>query len=250
MAVQLLCVIPARLGSTRLPNKPLRLLSGEPVITRVAARALELDFVSRVVVAADDERVADAVSGLQVDAVLTDPGLGSGTERVAAIAGLPEYADYPVVLNLQGDEPFVPTEAVQGAVDRIERGDAIGTSGTSITGAGMLDVHRVKVVVDSAGRALRFSRVLPASFAWACDVNILQHIGIYVYKRSVLKQWLRWTPAPEELEQGLEQLRPLHHGVSVGVAAVGGPIPPAIDTEEDLAEAEAYVDTMTQGVAR
>ena len=250
MAVQLLCVIPARLGSTRLPNKPLRLLGGEPLISRVAARALELDFVSRVVVAADDQLVADAVSGLPVDAVLTDPRLGSGTERVAVVAGLPEYADYRVVLNLQGDEPFVSGDAARGAVERIERGDTIGTAGATLTGAGMIDVHRVKVVVDTAGRALRFSRVLPASFAWACGIEVLQHIGVYAYKRSVLKQWLRWAPAPGELEQGLEQLRPLHHGVSVGVAAVGGPVSPAIDTEEDLAEAEAYVDTMTQRVGQ
>jgi 3-deoxy-manno-octulosonate cytidylyltransferase (CMP-KDO synthetase) len=216
----------------------------------VAKRALELDFVSRVVVAADDESVADAVSELSVDAVLTDPTLGSGTERVAAVALLPQYADFAVVLNIQGDEPFLPAHAAEGALERIEQGDAIGTAGAPLTSAGMADVHRVKVVVDAAGRALRFSRVLPASFAWTCNVSVLQHIGVYAYRRSVLKQWCKWSEAPNELEQGLEQLRPLHHGVSVGVARVGDPIPPAIDTEEDLAEAEAYVETMTQGVGQ
>ena len=243
-------MIPARLGSTRLPHKPLRLLSGELLICRVAARALELDFVSRVVVATDHREVAEAVSDLPVDAVLTDPTLGSGTERVAAVAELPQYADSSVVLNIQGDEPFFPADAARGAVDRVDQGDPIGTAGAPLTGASVTDLHRVKVVVDGAGRALRFSRVLPASFAWACDVNVLQHIGIYAYRRSVLRQWIRWGQAPEEFEEGLEQLRPLSNGVSVGVARVDGPVPPAIDTEEDLVEAEAYVDTMTQRVGQ
>ena len=246
MAVQVLCVIPARIGSTRLPHKPLRLLSGEPIVRHVARRARELDFAARVVVAADHPRVVDAVSGLGVDAVLTDPALGSGTERVATVSGLPDHAHFPIVLNIQGDQPFFPLEAVMGALQRVRVGDPIGTVGSSIVGNDLTDRNRVKVVVDAAGRALRFSRVMPASFAWQCEVDVLYHIGIYAYRRSVLKQWLRWRPAPGERTEGLEQLRPLHHGLTVGVARVGGPVASAIDTEQDLAKAETYVDMATQ----
>ena len=248
--MQLLCVIPARLGSTRLPHKPLRLLSGEPLVCRVAARALELDFVSHVVVATDDARVVEAVSALPVDAVLTDSELGSGTERVAAAASLPQFAEFPVVLNIQGDQPFFPAEGALGAVERVEQGDPIGTVGSPLTSADLADVHRVKVVVDRDGRALRFSRVLPASLAWNCDVDILHHIGIYAYRMRVLKQWLKWNPAPYEDEEGLEQLRPLHYGLSIGVARLDGRVPPAVDTEQDLAQAEAYMDTIVHRVGQ
>ncbi len=249
MAVQVLCVIPARIGSSRLPFKPLRLLSGEPIIRHVARRARDLEIAARVVVAADDPSVADAISELGVEAVLTEPALGSGTERVATVAGLPVYTEFPVVLNIQGDQPFFSLEAVRGALKRVETGDPIGTAGSPITAKDFADTNRVKVVVDSHGRALRFSRVLPESFAWRCNVSVLYHIGIYAYRRSVLKQWLKWKPAPDERAEGLEQLRPLHYGLTVGVAKVGGPAAPAIDTEQDLVRAETYLDMVTQRAA-
>jgi 3-deoxy-manno-octulosonate cytidylyltransferase (CMP-KDO synthetase) len=176
----------------------------------VARRALELDLDHRVVVASDDERVLEAVAPLGVEGVMTSPGLGSGTERVAAVAALPQFAECGIVLNVQGD--------------------------------------RVKVVVDGTGRALRFSRVLPASGAWTCEVEVLHHIGIYAYERRALERWVKLSPDEQELAEGLEQLRPLAHDIPIGVARLETPAPRGVDTEEDLVVAERYAETMSQRV--
>jgi 3-deoxy-manno-octulosonate cytidylyltransferase (CMP-KDO synthetase) len=197
-----------------------------------------------VVVATDDAAVADAVSSMAVDAVLTDPEHSSGTERVAAVATLPQYTEFDSVLNIQGDEPFFPIEGARGAAVLVERGCHVGTAGAELARADLLDPHRVKVVVDRHGRALRFARVLPASMAWTCDAQVLHHIGIYAYRMAVLKHWLRWGPAPGELEEGLE------HGLSIGVARVDSRAPAGIDTDRDLAVAEAYMETMNQRMCR
>jgi 3-deoxy-manno-octulosonate cytidylyltransferase (CMP-KDO synthetase) len=243
-------VIPARLGSTRLPDKPLRLLAAEPLIRVVARRVLELDLTHRVVVAADHPRVLEAVAPLGVDGVVTDPNIASGTERVAAVLGLPEYADAELILNVQGDEPFVPQAAAAGAVQRVAEGDAIATAAAPLTPEAALDPNRVKVVVDEAGRALRFARALPASGAWSCAVEVLHHIGVYAYSRRGLLGWVGLPPAPAELAEGLEQLRPLAHGIPVGVARIREAPPPGIDTPDDLIAAEDYVNAQSRRVGR
>jgi 3-deoxy-manno-octulosonate cytidylyltransferase (CMP-KDO synthetase) len=245
LAVQILCVIPARLGATRLSHKPLRLLAGEPLVRRVARRALALHVANRVVVAADDARVIDAVAGLTVDAVLTDSRHRCGTDRVAEVASRPEYRGFDVVLSIQADQPFLRREAATGALSRVEGGEALGTAGGQLERGDLMDLHRVKVVVDGKGRALRFSRELPASMAWSCGIAVLHHIGVYAFRRSLLHRWLKWGPSPDELSEGLEQLRAMHHRVAIGVAVLEGPVRPAIDTERDLAEAEAFMGTLT-----
>ncbi len=250
MAVQILCVIPARLDSSRLPHKPLQLLAGEPLIRQVARRALQLEEVDRVVVAADDARILDAVAVLPVDAALTDPSHRCGTERVCEVATRAEYAAYDTVLSVQGDEPFFPLEAARGALERVRGGDPIGTAAAPLGARDLTDPNRVKVVVDGAGRALRFARVTPASGAWQCEVQVMHHIGIYAFKRSVLQQWMKWDRPAEEISEGLEQLRPLERGVVIGVAAVGSTAPIAVDTKHDLDLAEAYVDSRGERVGR
>jgi 3-deoxy-manno-octulosonate cytidylyltransferase (CMP-KDO synthetase) len=216
----------------------------------VARRVLELDLDMRVVVASDDQRVLEAVAPLGVEGVLTDAGIGSGTERAAAVAALPAYCGGQMVLNVQGDEPFFPLEAALGAVERVRGGEPIGTAAAPLGEGEALDPNRVKVVVDGAGRALRFSRRLPASAAWTCDVDVLHHVGVYAYERRALERWVKLPPAPEELAEGLEQLRPLAHGIPVGVARIAGPVPPGVDTEADLIAAEQQADTMHQRVRR
>ncbi|NIM50290.1 MAG: 3-deoxy-manno-octulosonate cytidylyltransferase [Gemmatimonadales bacterium] len=246
-AVHVLCVVPARLGSTRLPRKPLRLLAGEPLVRLVARRVLELDL-GPVVVAADDCQVLEAVASLGVEGVLTSPNHRCGTERVAEVARLPRYAQMDMVLNVQGDEPFVAVEAAVGAVHRVRIGDPVGTAAAPLRAEDVAELHRVKVVVDRAGHALRFSRAFPASGAWPCEVQVMQHIGVYAYSKQALLRWAALRPVPEELEEGLEQLRPLAYGITVGVAEVGAPPLPGIDTEADLARAEAYMDSVSQRV--
>lgn len=239
--MRLLTVVPARLGSTRLPNKPLRLLAGEPLIRSVVRNALAMGLPGEVVVAADDRRVLEAVFRLGVDGMLTDPTHRSGTERVHEVAALPKYAEHDVIVNLQGDEPFLTASAVWGAVERVRGGEDVGTAAQPLPTEAMRDPHRVKVEVDGRGRAVRFSRGGPVPTA-PCPPGArpatFQHIGVYAFTRPALARWVSFPPVPEEAAEGLEQLRPLRHGMSIGVAVLRDAVPPGIDTEEDLRMAE------------
>jgi 3-deoxy-manno-octulosonate cytidylyltransferase (CMP-KDO synthetase) len=250
LAVQILCVIPARLASTRIPHKPLQLIGGEPLIRRVAERALEAGVADRVVVASDDPRVVDAVSDLCVEGTLTDRAHQSGTERVAEVANRRENGAFEMVLSIQGDEPFFPVEGARGAVERVLAGDPIGTAAGPLLPDDLADSNRVKVVIDEGGKALRFSRRMPASGAWGCGVSVLHHIGIYAFRKPVLRQWMKWKPAPAELAERLEQLRPLHYGVAIGVSNIGEAAPVAVDTAGDLERAEAHFESLIQGAGR
>jgi 3-deoxy-manno-octulosonate cytidylyltransferase (CMP-KDO synthetase) len=243
--MRLLCVIPARIGSTRLREKPLRLLGGAPLIYQVAKRVLELDVGGELVVATDDCRVADAVRPLGVDAILTSPKHASGTERVAEVVQLPRFAPIDVVLNIQGDEPFISGEAVIGALARVDAGDDVGTAAAPMVVADAGDRDRVKVVVGPAGRALRFTRGLDRTTGFGGQ-RMFQHLGVYAYTRTALARWVRAQPVPEEIAERLEQLRALALGLAVGVAVVEQPPGPSIDTEADLVEAEHHLGVMSR----
>lgn len=236
--MHLLCVIPARLGSTRLPQKPLRPLGGEPLIRVVARRALELGLAARVVVAGDDPRILEAVAPLGVEAVLTDRAHRSGTERVAEVARRPEYRDAEIVLNLQGDEPLIPREAALGAVRRVEGGAEIGTAADPLQARDRLHPDRVKVAVDAVGRALDFFRT-PQTPACGRQPAVFRHVGVYAYRPAALERWIALPPVAEEIEERLEQLRPLRHGMTIGVEPLRVPAPPGVDSEEDLRLVEA-----------
>lgn len=237
--MHLLIVIPARLGSTRIPQKPLRLLAGEPLIVAVVRRVLELDLDAQTVVASDDERVLKAVARLGIDGVLTSSHHTCGTERVAEVVSRPEFSAVDTVLNVQGDEPFIRSEAVLGALEWVGRGEPIGTVAVDLDPQAVADGGKVRVVVGRDGRALAFSRTMPDRAAWPGAAHVLQHVGVYAYSRPALEQWANLPAVPEELVQGLEQLRPLKYGIPVGVTRVAGPGWPSIDTEDDLAMAEA-----------
>jgi 3-deoxy-manno-octulosonate cytidylyltransferase (CMP-KDO synthetase) len=153
-------------------------------------------------------------------------------------------------LNVQGDEPFVPLDGVAGALAEIDRGRAVGTAGGVLSPDSAASPDRVKVVVDRMGRALRFSRILPASAAWGRQVTVLEHVGIYAYTRRALERWVSARPVPEERVHALEQFRPLRLGMSIGVARIEGPPPPAVDTPADLARADRYLDSQRVRVGR
>ncbi|MGH7528174.1 MAG: 3-deoxy-manno-octulosonate cytidylyltransferase [Gemmatimonadales bacterium] len=241
--MRVLGVIPARLGSTRLPNKPLQLLAGEPLITRVIQRVVEHGLTDEVVVATDSPMVAEVVERCRVRAVLTDGGHLSGTDRVAEVAGRAEFATFEVVANIQGDEPFVSREALAGALARVEEGDDVGTAAAPLDPALAADPARVKVVADAGGRALYFSRaVIPhrREADDAADGLYWQHLGVYVYTRAALARWVRFPPSPAEQAERLEQLRALHYGLTIGVARLDEPALPGVDTPDDLRRAEAH----------
>jgi 3-deoxy-manno-octulosonate cytidylyltransferase (CMP-KDO synthetase) len=241
--MRVLGVIPARLGSTRLPNKPLQLLAGEPLITRVIERVLDHGLVTQLVVATDSAKVVRVAERLRVQAVLTDRGHATGTDRVAEAAGRPEFASFDVIVNIQGDEPFLPREALAGALARVEQGDEIGTAAAPLEAALAADPARVKVVTDAQGRALYFSRaVIPHRRDPSESSGALywQHLGIYAYTRAALNRWVGLPPSPAEQAERLEQLRALYHGLVIGVAGLDEPALPGVDTEEDLRRAEAH----------
>ena len=240
--MRVLGVIPARLGSTRLPNKPLQLLAGEPLITRVIERVLDHGVVAQLVVATDSEKVVRVAEQAGARAVLTSSGHPTGTDRVAEVAGRADFAGYDAVVNIQGDEPFLSREALVGALVRVEQGDDIGTAAAPLEPSLASDPSRVKVVTDARGRALYFSRAAIPFLreGSATEETYWQHVGIYAFSGASIRRWATLSPAPAEEAERLEQLRALHHGMSIGVSRLDEPVLPGIDTAEDLRRAEAH----------
>jgi 3-deoxy-manno-octulosonate cytidylyltransferase (CMP-KDO synthetase) len=237
-AVHILCVIPARLASTRLVRKPLRLVAGEPLIRLVARRVMDFELGWQVVVATDDRQVIDALAGLAIETTLTYPGLRSGTERVAAVLEQPAYRGHDVVVNVQGDEPLIERDAVIGAIERVTRdGYEIGTAAALLERGALNDPNRVKVTVDGRGRALTFFRTPEAPACSRRDATF-QHLGVYAYRASAVRRWITLPLGADEGRERLEQLRPLAHGMTIGVAVQPVPAAPGVDSEADLREIE------------
>ena len=240
--MSVLAVIPARLGSTRLPRKPLQLLGGVPLVVRVYQRLLSLGVADECVVATDDDEILQACAMYGVPGIMTARTHPSGTDRVAEVARDSRYSGVEIVVNVQGDEPFVSAAAVSGAISMVASGRA--AIGTAAARASVDALHRpdvVKVVCADDGRALYFSRAAipflrdPGDAAIAGTL-VRQHIGVYAYTPTALATWVALPPHALELTERLEQLRPLAHGLTIGVAIVEE-AEFGIDTADDLAVA-------------
>ena len=244
--------IPARHGSTRLPGKPLRDIGGVPMVVRVAQRALQAG-ASCVVVAVDDERIAEALAGQrEVQICMTRRDHASGSDRLAECAEQLGWADDSIVVNLQGDEPFAPAAGIRAVAQALAGDDApVATLATPIIDAEELfDPNVVKLVRTGNGRALYFSR---APMPWARDAfatdrhtlpsgtPFLRHIGIYAYRAGFLRRYTQLPRTPLEQTESLEQLRVLEHGHAIAVRLTPEPFPPGIDTEADLERAELWL---------
>lgn len=239
-----LAVIPARLDATRLPRKPLRSLGGAPLVVRVWQHVTRLGVADRVVIATDSEEVAEEARRAGAEVAMTRGDHPSGTDRVAEVARHPLYAGADVVLNVQGDEPFVAREALAGAVDCVRSGLPVGTVCAPAGAEALESPDVVKVVRDDRGRALYFSRApIPYLRAGGSsedrDRLIRQHIGVYAYAPDALQRWVALAPHPLELVERLEQLRPLAAGIAIGVAELQSAAEPGVDTESDLVRANA-----------
>lgn len=246
--------IPARLGSKRLPGKPLRLLAGEPLIRHVARRALQCG-AKEVVVASDASQVLDAVADLEVRGVRTSSGHPSGTDRLAECAELCGWPDDTAIVNLQGDEPFAPVAGVRACAQALdEAGTPMATLATPLREVEELfSPDCVKVVRDRRGRALYFSR---AAIPWAReslshdrdklprDVPLLRHIGIYAYRAGFLRTFADLAPGALERAESLEQLRALEYGYDIAVQEVDEVFPAGIDNADDLLRAEQAMEAM------
>jgi 3-deoxy-manno-octulosonate cytidylyltransferase (CMP-KDO synthetase) len=248
-----LAVIPARIGASRLPRKPLRLLGGAPIIARVWERVIESGVAERVIVATDSDEVADALRQRGAEVAMTSADHPSGTDRVAEVAARPENRAYGIVVNVQGDEPFVRAEAIAAAVGLVRDGGfAIGTCATPASPGVLANPDVVKVVCDDTGRALYFSRapipwLLDGADAARRDALVRQHVGLYACSREALHQWVSLPVHDLEHVERLEQLRPLAAGIAIGVRLVEAAPLGGIDTEDDLARANALWDDLYAG---
>lgn len=240
--------IPARFAATRLPGKPLRLIAGEPMVVHVARRALAAGATS-VVVATDDQRIADAVAGYPVTVCMTSADHASGTDRLAECASQLGWVEQQIVVNLQGDEPFAPAAGIREvaatlAASRVEMATLAAPFDDCET---FFDPNVVKVLRDANGLALYFSR---APVPWHRDRfaqdrlsplarPALRHIGIYAYRAGFLQRFSGMGQGCLEQAEGLEQLRVLEAGFRIAVGLSPVAFPPGVDTEEDLERAEA-----------
>jgi 3-deoxy-manno-octulosonate cytidylyltransferase (CMP-KDO synthetase) len=237
-----LCVLPARLGSERIPRKPLQVIAGRPLIEWSWTAACAVPGVDEVVVATDSEEIVAAVEAFGGRAQLTATDHASGTDRVAEVAR-DRAAD--VIVNFQADEPFLAPDAVRAAVDAVAAGPAeIATLAVRLESeADWRSPSVVKVVRSRDGRALYFSRApiphprdVPPVWG-ASDGPWLRHIGLYVYTPAVLERWVALPPSPLERIEGLEQLRALEAGLDIDICVVP-PSPAGIDVPDDIARAD------------
>ncbi|MFV2006954.1 MAG: 3-deoxy-manno-octulosonate cytidylyltransferase [Longimicrobiales bacterium] len=246
MSRRVLGIVPARLASTRLPNKPLYPLLGRPLIEWVWRRVERMSVLDHAVIATDSEAVAEVCREMGAPVELTSSDHASGTDRVAEVAGRKAFEEFAIVANIQGDEPLLKEEHLGAAITLIrDDGWEIGTCATPIAeDAARRDPDAVKVARATTGRALYFSR---AAIPYKRDEKptddeldrepFLRHIGIYAYTADALARWVALAPSPLERLEALEQLRPLEAGLRIGVAVVGA-ADPGVDTPADVLRME------------
>jgi len=243
MTTEFTVVIPARLASVRLPRKPLADIGGAPMVIRVAQQASK-SKAQRVVVATDSAEIQSVCAHYQVESVMTQSTHLTGTDRLSEVVSTLGFMDDAIVVNVQGDEPFIPPELINQVALALatSRDSAIATAATPITDeAELTNPNAVKVVCDIHGHALYFSR---ASIPYhrdlfAFDFPTLRHIGIYAYRTHFLRSFVQLKPAPIEQVEALEQLRAIYHGYKIQVEICSNPPPPGIDTQEDLISAQS-----------
>ena len=253
-------VIPARFESSRLPGKVLADIHGKPMIQWVVEKA-KLSGAKQVIVATDNDQVAAVVAGFGGEVCKTRANHQSGTERLAEVMDLYNFADDEVIVNVQGDEPFIPPENIAQVANNLSNQNHQLTQARmatlSIKISSVEDVfnpNAVKVLCDKNGYALYFSRAtIPYDRnRFLNKENItdignfyLRHVGIYAYRASFIKDYVNWPASELEHIEALEQLRVLWHGekIHVGVANTHVPVE-GVDTPEDLEKARAYASTL------
>ncbi len=254
MSLAFKVVIPARYGSTRLPGKPLLNIAGKPMIAHVCERAREAG-AETIIVATDDDRIACAVNALGFTAMMTRPDHESGTERIAEIATLCGWDTNDIIVNLQGDEPLIPSNYIREVAVALAGQNQAGIATLAaeiIEEEEIFNPNAVKVVLNKAGYALYFSR---ASIPWerarftasggkpSGKIAHLRHIGMYAYTVDFLRHYCRWDASLLESIEALEQLRILWQGEAILVKVVDKTPPAGVDTQEDLLRVEQILST-------
>jgi 3-deoxy-manno-octulosonate cytidylyltransferase (CMP-KDO synthetase) len=233
-------IIPARYGSTRLPGKPLITLAGRPLILHVLDRAKQIPIIDKVIVATDDSRILDVVSAEGETAIMTPKSLPTGTDRVGWVA---KNLDYEIVVNLQGDEPLINTLSIQKAVEELKDNSSINiaTLGYPLQKEkSWNDPNVVKMIADENNDAIYFSR---NPIPYFCDnkfktfKNLYQHLGVYIYRKNFLLDFVNWELSDLEKAENLEQLRILNKGFKIRIIRTDSPSF-GVDTLEDVRKVE------------
>ncbi len=234
-------VIPARMTSTRLPGKPLADICGQSLIERVYRQAEKIKLASQVIVATDDLSIVKEIKRIGGEAIMTSADHPSGTDRVAEVA---QNMDAEIIVNLQGDEPFIHAEPVDMAIEAMRKDKTLNcaTLCTPIDKQEAGDKNVTCVVRDLQGNALYFSKLsIPHDRNGdSADIPLFKHLGIYIYRRDFLLQMASWPPTPLEKCEKLEQLRILEHGEKIACLitdhdSIG------VDSPEDLERARKIV---------
>ncbi len=221
--MKILCVIPSRIGSTRLPRKPLRMIQGKPMIQWVYERASKCDLITKTLVATDSKEIAEVIEKNGGEAVLTDQqSFNTGTDRVAAVAA--QYPEMDVVINLQGDEPFIQPKILKELVACYLNGEnpVMSTVAFALEPRYYIDPNVVKVIVDRDHFALYFSRspipYLRVEGQPLSAFPVYHHMGLYAFRRDFLLEFTKMVPSRLEIAESLEQLRALENGHRIKVA--------------------------------
>jgi 3-deoxy-manno-octulosonate cytidylyltransferase (CMP-KDO synthetase) len=242
-----LVVIPARYASSRLPGKPLADIGGKTMIERVYQQALQ-SGASRVVVATDDRRVADVVDNFGGEVCMTRADHNSGTERLAEVVNKLQISADTVVVNVQGDEPFIPPLIIRQVAQNLAAQQKAHMATLAVPLADAVEIANpniVKVVSDKDGYALYFSRsVIPfdrdGNFQALLATHYRRHIGIYAYRAGFIQRYVDWPASTLEQIESLEQLRVLWHGEAIHVDTALETPPVGVDTPADLEHARRF----------
>ena len=240
-------IIPARYASTRLPGKPLLDIAGKPMVQRVYEQAC-LSQADRVIIATDDQRIAEAADLFGAEVCMTSEEHESGTDRLQEVVSQLGLADDHIVVNVQGDEPLIPPAVINQVAANLAKNTEAGISTLAEqieTAAAVFDPNAVKVVMDQHGRALYFSRApIPYCRDGGWDqstekelpqtAKYFRHVGIYAYRVAFLNQFITWQPSSLEVTEKLEQLRAMENGIAIHVAESCEAIPAGVDTQADL----------------
>lgn len=246
--MKILCVIPSRIGSTRLPRKPLLPIAGKPMIQWVYENAKKCSVISKVVVATDSEEIADVIKNCAGEVVMTSADLKTGSDRVAVVAK--QFTDMDIIINLQGDEPFIKPKMLEELVAPYLNGETPEMT----TLANQLDMEKeyndpryVKVITALNGDALYFSRSPIPFFRQNPSINIptYHHIGLYAFRRDFLLNYTKLPQTPLEQAESLEQLRAIEHGYTIRVC-LSKEKTIEINDADDYQEAQKFASALLQ----
>lgn len=243
--MKIACIIPSRYASTRLPGKPLRMIARETLVHRVYERAALAKLPDIVIVATDNEKIESEVKSFGGRVMMTSPDHPTGTDRLAEVAA--SLTDYDIVVNVQGDEPFINPDVIDSLAKMLAERDDLDmtTAAAPLKEDEYDDPSAVKVVVNQKGEALYFSRSLIPYPRNEFSVPPLKHVGIYAYRRDFLLAYAGMKQTPLEKTESLEQLRALEMGYKIGVIRIDSE-DIGIDTEEDLKKANRLFERSHQ----